>query len=460
MSASDLFQRRLAARILAVVGAAWLAAPASGCKSAGGHGAGGAPRADDAGTSRASTSGGGEGGVVDGATGGDAALDGDTLLDAAPDGADDGATGAGGSGEPSSRLCLAWPPAALDTGTGGAGSSDGGDAGLVDAGPMDAGPLDAGDDAGPCPSDQAEVLALFQALRCPRGFEPGTIVSGPLSPATPGECCYEVVLTICGPGGRPYLEGGVALLGPVERLRVADPREASWRAGDRPSVEDLRASDREALASAWAEDALREHASVASFARAALALMAVGAPADLVARTHQAAIDEVRHARLCFMLASAYAGHEIAPGRFPIGDRVSLPTSLVDIAASAAAEGCVGETVAAVLAAEQLAHATDPAVRAALTVIAEDEARHAELAWATVAWAVRAGGDEVRASVARVFSAAVKGAASDERDASVSAALRAHGRLGAAKTSRVAERALARVIAPAASTLGASPESS
>src|SRR6202042_477762 len=126
-----------------------------------------------------------------------------------------------------------------------------------------------------------------------------------------------------------------------------------------------------------------------------VALLAAGAPADLVALAHSAALDEIQHARLCFALASAYAGEEIAPGPFPLGSEVRVGADLKSLAASTFAEGCVGETVAAVVASAQLAQATDPAVRAALAEIAADEARHAELAWRTVAWAVQTGGIEV-----------------------------------------------------------------
>jgi hypothetical protein len=51
-------------------------------------------------------------------------------------------------------------------------------------------------------------------------------------------------------------------------------------------------------------------------------------------------------------------------------------------------EGCIGETVAAVEAAEASARAADPVVRSVLAKIAEDEGRHAELAWRFVRWAL------------------------------------------------------------------------
>src|SRR6185369_11435722 len=100
----------------------------------------------------------------------------------------------------------------------------------------------------------------------------------------------------------------------------------------------------------WTRDGLFEHASVASFGRFALELLAAGAPAALVEDAHRAALDEVRHARLCFDLASAYAGEAIAPGAFPFEGRVEVTSDLASIASRAAREGCIGETIAAAVA--------------------------------------------------------------------------------------------------------------
>src|SRR6185436_14431991 len=172
----------------------------------------------------------------------------------------------------------------------------------------------------------------------------------------------------------------------------------------------------------------------------------------LVEGAHRAALDEVRHARLCLALASAYAGEPAAPARFPFEGSVEVTSDLAAVAARAAREGCVGETVAAVHAAEQLSRATDPAVRAALAIIAEDEARHAELAWRAVRWAIGEGGAPVRAAVAAVFAAlgpegdAVDGAIDDDR-------LEAYGRIGASAARASAARALAEVVEPCARAL-------
>ena len=57
----------------------------------------------------------------------------------------------------------------------------------------------------------------------------------------------------------------------------------------------------------------------------------------------------------------------------------------------------------ALVAAHARDRATDGATRAALARIAEDEARHAELAWRFVSWALATGDVEVRAAVSAAF---------------------------------------------------------
>jgi hypothetical protein len=340
-------------------------------------------------------------------------------------GIDGGSGGAGGAGS-----------AGPAPGTGGAGGS----AAVQDCFAWTA-------DQGPCPTGEHGVLYEFTCCGCPTGWEPKTIVSGPM-PKTGDQCCYMVDLQLCSVGGRPYLVDERARVAPAER------GARGWSGPGAVTRGGLTADERAALAEAWTRDALAEHASVASFARFSLALLGVGAPADLVERAHRAALDEIRHAELCFALASAYAGEELAPGPFPLGDDMRVGATLLEIAVSAVHEGCVGETVAAVVAAEQLARATDPAVRAALAEIVADEARHAELAWATVTWAARAGGAEVRAAIARaLFDALAGGRGAPSPGAAAPGALEAHGRLDAATVARVAAGAMTDVVGPAARAL-------
>ena len=149
------------------------------------------------------------------------------------------------------------------------------------------------------------------------------------------------------------------------------------------------------LANAWLQLARLEHASIGSFARFTLQLLALGAPPDLVLSAQRAAIDETRHAQLAFGLASEYAGRTLGPGPLSV-DACLETTDLLEIIATVFDEGCIGETMAAVEARQALEHAREPAVRAVLETVAADEMRHAELAWRTVAWAIAAGGEAVR----------------------------------------------------------------
>jgi hypothetical protein len=139
------------------------------------------------------------------------------------------------------------------------------------------------------------------------------------------------------------------------------------------------------LATHWAGIAAMEHASVASFNRVSLQLMALGAPADLVRRTSEAALDEIRHAEQTFALASRFAGSPVGPGPLDLSG-LTLDTSPEGVLTDLIEEACIRETLGvaeALLAAEQC---TDLDTRRILSAIADDELRHAQLAWSTLAW--------------------------------------------------------------------------
>lgn len=252
-----------------------------------------------------------------------------------------------------------------------------------------------------------------------------------------GLCCYNVTSGTC--CGRPFLIDGEARVAPVRR-------GAGWRGALRAiDPTGLDAHTRAALAEGWLEDARLEHASVAAFARFVLQLLSLGAPRSLVERAQAAIGDEIQHAALCFELASRYAGAELEPGPLPLGG-VFGGEDLADIAALVVREGCVGETVAAAIAAEQARLAHDPALAGLLAAIAEDELRHAELAWAFVQWAMATGSLPVRAAVERAFEAS-------PRSTTCSAAghddpLATHGRLGHAARAALALQIQTTVIDP------------
>jgi hypothetical protein len=301
--------------------------------------------------------------------------------------------------------------------------------------------IDAGTPANGCPAADSEAAyeAILYQMKATGHYE---VQDGPTQNG--GLCCYTVQpIQDC--TGRPFLVEGEALHAPVAR------GASGWSNVEQPPhTADLSAEARAALAEAWTRDGLFEHASVASFGRFALELLAAGAPADLVDAAHRAARDEIRHAQLCLSLAGAYAGEPIAPGAFPFAGQVEVTSDLASIAARAAREGVIGETTAAVQAEEQLARATDPAVRAALAIIAADEARHAELAWRTVVWAMAKGGARVRAAVAEALASiddVTTGGARREGP------LDAHGRLDPEEQRRIAACAVVEVIRPAARLL-------
>jgi hypothetical protein len=214
-------------------------------------------------------------------------------------------------------------------------------------------------------------------------------------------------------------------------------------------MSDLPRATRDVLAAAFTKDALGEHASVASFGRFALELMAVGAPAELVADAHRAALDEVRHTQIAFGLASAFRGTALGPGAFPFPP-FALRTDLASFARSVAVEGCVGETLAALIAAERAAEATDPRVSAALASIAEDEARHAELAWRTIAWALTVGGADVAEAVFTALADATRLVSAAPGAPSAPSELRSFGVIGAQATNALLAAGIADVVEPCA----------
>jgi hypothetical protein len=141
---------------------------------------------------------------------------------------------------------------------------------------------------------------------------------------------------------------------------------------------------KERAAEAWRKAALVEHASIASFARASMELMAVGAPLDLVARTHLAALDEVRHTELSFAIAKELDGADAHAG--PLLALAPREATLARVAQDTLVEAAIPELIAAREAHVAAERCTVPSISEALRAIGDDEARHAQLAWDILAW--------------------------------------------------------------------------
>jgi hypothetical protein len=214
-----------------------------------------------------------------------------------------------------------------------------------------------------------------------------------------------------------------------------------------------------ALARAWLEDARQEHASVAAFARFTMHLLALGAPPDLVTRSQRASMDEVQHARACFALARRYSGESTGPGALSL-DGAMGSMSLEALAVLTVHEGCVGETLGALLVDEQADRARDAQVRRLLTRIARDELRHSELAWRCVRWAIDQGGATVARPVAGAFAEAEVSSRSRsfaDPPGVDAVTWRDHGRLSASDATRVLAEGWRGIVEPCARALAGRP---
>jgi hypothetical protein len=257
----------------------------------------------------------------------------------------------------------------------------------------------------------------------------------------------------CGTG-RPFLVGGAA------RVAALSPT-ASWASSLTPETGGLDDEARALVLAHWTHVALMEHASIAAFARFALDLMSLGAPPALVLECQSAMVDETAHARDAFALASAYAGAAVGPGALDLVGAVERRTAL-EIVRTTILEGCIGETVAAVEAAEALAHATDAAVRATLMRVREDETRHAALAWRFLRWVLEDGPRELREAAARELESVVgwelahEGREERGGPDPTNVTAREHGVLQVATRRELRRRVIRDVIAPCADALVAS----
>jgi len=160
------------------------------------------------------------------------------------------------------------------------------------------------------------------------------------------------------------------------------------------------------LGQQWASNALGEHASVASFSAFSIALMSNGAPSHLVEDALTAGLDELRHAKTSFDIATKLLGKDIVPGPLPVSTH-EFDQDIKKLALSVAKEGCVDETLSALeLEAEVellnavlggdveesntkyagIDHETLTWIRDELRIIASEESSHAGLAWRTFDW--------------------------------------------------------------------------
>ncbi len=207
----------------------------------------------------------------------------------------------------------------------------------------------------------------------------------------------------------PFYSHGRRLHHKAKILAASAQAGAGW-IGSQAIALDVEDGERDAVAAQWRENGSKEHASIAAFAHVTLDLMAVGAPATIIAAAQRAALDEVRHAEACYAVARAIDGREESPAPFPEAHvRRTLakarPVALAQIAVDALADGALNEGIASRILARLAKRAGTPELSQLLAQTAADEARHARDSWDVIEWCVAEGGDLVRYALARAKEA-------------------------------------------------------
>jgi hypothetical protein len=264
--------------------------------------------------------------------------------------------------------------------------------------------------------------------------------AGSSPPSDGGDlCCYRGETKLDCAGGRPFLIDGQVTVAALEKLGEVDAAHVL-------PCDGLVVG---ALVEAWLFAARMEHASVASFARFTLGLLAHGAPLSLVEAAQRAGLDELRHAELCLAQAHRYTTQRFRFGPLRIAGSTEPKVDLAEFVTRNIVEGCVGETVAAAVMAEQARAASDRELADALRGVADDESNHAALAWKVLQWALTVERGEIRDVAERAFSSAYVAARnSHSMPVDNGPELAAHGQLGRSAQLAIAYGAWKDVIAP------------
>lgn len=140
---------------------------------------------------------------------------------------------------------------------------------------------------------------------------------------------------------------------------------------------------REAAAQTWRDRMVNEHRSAAVFAGLVPQLIEASSGIDVQTVALRAATDEIYHATLCGEVVRAFGGEPTATAeptllRMPEHAGLSAKERAVR---NVTFVGCLSETVAVALIAEERELADEPFVRATLDRILPDEVAHARLGW-------------------------------------------------------------------------------
>jgi len=161
----------------------------------------------------------------------------------------------------------------------------------------------------------------------------------------------------------------------------------------------------------WTRTAFSEYASAAAFAEIAAALLAAGAPIDLVAAAGDFLVDEIVHTEVAARLAAALGGAVALEVDLSRLVRPPTPAAARDPLLGASElivrTSCVGETLTVPMLKLARRIAGSALIEAALTAIAGDESSHAQLGWWFLDWAEPRLDDAARAHLGEVAGAAL-----------------------------------------------------
>ncbi len=167
-------------------------------------------------------------------------------------------------------------------------------------------------------------------------------------------------------------------------------------AGD-PTVEALSDDARQEMSAVWHARAATERRVADSFMVMRDALRELRADTALATLAERAIDDEFRHAEICRVIASRYAGKDLEP---PPQLELVVPrhrgaNRKLELELWVVGQCCMNETIASAFLEAAVATATGPMAKGALRELLSDEIDHARLGWAFLGSLPREALDEI-----------------------------------------------------------------
>jgi len=119
-----------------------------------------------------------------------------------------------------------------------------------------------------------------------------------------------------------------------------------------------------------------------------------------------AAMDKIRHAQSAFAIANQLLGENLQLGEMSIENQ--LAHDLYSFASAVLEETGIYETLALLLASEQLVVVQDSMINVYLSEVAPEENNHSESAFATLRWCVVKGGQDIKNMISERFKTKIE----------------------------------------------------